>query len=390
VLTLVGFCTFLGLYATQSMLPMLRELFHASEVQVSMTISAATAAVAIAAPLLGLLVDRWHRRHLIVAALFGLAATTFLAASATNLHTLVAWRFVQGIFVPLAYVVTLSYIKETFPGRVGQAMASFMVGNVLGGFTGRMLAGLTVEHWGWRLAFVALGVLTLVGAVAATAFLPHSKGERPPHLGLAGIKVWGRLLRTPALLAIFAAGFNTLFVQVAMFTYVNFHLVAPPFGLGPTALGLIFTVYLLGVVVTPSAGRLIDQLGYRPVFLGATGIALSGVVLTLLPSLWAVVAGLAICATGVFICQSAATSGLGQAAGNAHSLAAGLYLAFYYLGGSVGGALPGMFWAHGGWVACVGLVAAVQVLTMALVWRFWPRQPKPAHALTMDELEVPA
>jgi MFS family permease len=196
-------------------------------------------------------------------------------------------------------------------------------------------------------------------------------------------------LRTPALLAIFAAGFNTLFVQVAMFTYVNFHLVAPPYGLGPTALGSIFMVYLLGVVVTPRAGRLIDQLGYRPVFLGATAVALAGVLLTLAPPLWAVVTGLAICASGVFICQAAATSGLSSAAGEAHSLAAGLYLAFYYMGGSVGGGLPGLVWGHGGWMACVALVAGVQVVTMAIVWRYWPRLDTPNQPLRLSELKAP-
>lgn len=374
VLALVGFCTFLGLYATQALLPTLQKLFAASEMEVSLTISAATAAVALAAPLAGLVVDRWDRKPVMIASLFALAATTLLAATATSLPALIAWRFVQGLFVPVVYVVTLCYINETGDrGHLGTRMASFISGNVFGGFTGRALSGAMVEWGSWHLAFVALGILTLVGAAAAAFLLPPSKQARPAYLGLAGIRKWGELLRSPALVGIFAAGFNTLFVLVAMFTYVNFHLVEAPFHLGPVGLAAIFSVYLLGGVITPVAGRLIDVHGYRPVFLAATATALLGVLVTLLPTLWGVIAGLAICASGVFVCQSAATSALGTAAGPSRSLASGLYLAFYYLGGSVGGALPGFFWTHGGWWACALLVALVQVLTMGIVAAFWPR-----------------
>ena len=377
VLALVGFCTFLGLYATQALLPSLKQLFAASEVEVSLTISAATAAVALTAPLAGLVVDRWARKPLLIASLFALAATTLLAATAPTLPALIAWRFVQGLFVPVAYIVTLCYINETCDAsRLGASMASFVTGNVLGGFTGRALSGVMVELGDWRFAFVALGGLTVVGALAVAFLLPPSSQERPAYLGMAGIRQWGGLLRSPALVGIFAAGFNTLFVLVALFTYVNFHLVEAPFHLGAMGLAAIFSVYLLGVIVTPLAGRLIDAYGYRPVFLAATATAMGGVLLTLLPTLWGVIAGLAVSSSAVFVCQSAATSALGATAGRSRSLASGLYLAFYYLGGSVGGALPGFFWTQGGWWACVVLVVGVQVLTMGIVAVFWPKKKR--------------
>jgi hypothetical protein len=39
---------------------------------------------------------------------------------------------------------------------------------------------------------------------------------------------------------------------------------------------------------------------------------------------------------------------------------------FYYIGGTAGTALPAWFWLNGGWPACVGLFAAVSLVTLTL------------------------
>ena len=95
--------------------------------------------------------------------------------------------------------------------------------------------------------------------------------------------------------------------------------------------------------------------------------------LTLIPHLWAVLAGLALCCTGVWITQSAATSYIGTIAREARAAAVGLYVMFYYLGGSFGSEVPGRFWTRGGWPACVGLIVGVQLLTVAIGAVSWRR-----------------
>ena len=83
------------------------------------------------------------------------------------------------------------------------------------------------------------------------------------------------------------------------------------------------------------------------------------------------VAGLALVSSGVFIAQAAASSYVGASATRDRGLAVGLYAMFYYAGGSVGGALPSLFWTRGGWPACVALVVAVQLTTGAIAVSPW-------------------
>ncbi len=52
-------------------------------------------------------------------------------------------------------------------------------------------------------------------------------------------------------------------------------------------------------------------------------------------------------------------------------MAAGLYVSFYYLGGSVGATLLGRLWKCGGWPACVASVAVLQAISAAVALRFF-------------------
>ena len=75
--------------------------------------------------------------------------------------------------------------------------------------------------------------------------------------------------------------------------------------------------------------------------------------------------------TGVFIANSAGSSYVGSAATESRASAVGLYVTFYYMGGSGGSAIPGLAWARGGWPACAALIVMVQILTITLAMIFW-------------------
>jgi MFS family permease len=361
---IAGACTFLSVYCTQPLLPLLQRVFHASEVEVSLTVGAVTLSVAIMAPFVGLVAETVGRKKVIVPALFAMGASTLLTATAQNLHALVFWRFVQGLFVPGVIAVIIAYINEEFPVRVGRVMSAYVAGTVFGGFLGRFLTGVIATHWNWRAAFIVLGVLDLLGALAVRQWLPLAVNFVPTkHLFKSFGDTWGHL-QNPRLLAVCGMGFTVLFSLVGVFTYTNFYLARPPFNLGTAALGSVFFVYLLGCVVTPLSGRFLDRYGFRRTALLSVGMSISGLVLTLIPLLPAVIAGLAVFSSGIFISQSAATVLTGRVAERARSAAAGLYVTFYYIGGSVGTVTTAWFWLNGGWPACVGLFATVSVATL--------------------------
>jgi MFS transporter, YNFM family, putative membrane transport protein len=377
-----GMAAFLDLYSTQPLLPLFTRTFGASPFQAGLTITAPTVAVAIFAPFIGRVADRVGLRRTIVASAWILALATAFAATSQSLAQLIAWRFVQGVATPGIFASTVAYIHEQWPpSRAGRGTAAYMTGTILGGFTGRAVAGLVAADVNWHAAFVALAFLTGAAAAIITWRLPEEdraavKRRRPlePSQRSAAVR---ELVRNRQLAATCGVGFCVLFTQVAMFTYVTFHVAAPPYSLSTVAIGWLFVVYLVGAVVTPFAGWWIDIYGHRAGIASAMAIGGAGALLTLAPSLAAIVTGLALCATGVFVAQATTSSYIGAVTRSSRALAVGMYSTFYYAGGSAGGALPSVVWRAAGWTGCVLLVVVVQALGAAIAFTQWSRAAAP-------------
>jgi predicted MFS family arabinose efflux permease len=261
--------------------------------------------------------------------------------------------------------------------------AAYVSGTVVGGFFGRAIAGVVADWTGWPSAFVVLGVCNLATAWALWRWLPPGRAPRHKtsrsHRGSLA-----RVLRNRQLVATYAVGFCVLFTQTAVFTSMPFHLSEPPFNLGSAALGWLFAVYLIGAAATPIAGRTIDREGHRIGVLMAMGVGAVGALLTLTSWLSAIVVGLALIATSVFFAQITASSHVGAVTIDDRGLSVGIYATCYYLGGSLGAALPVALWTLGGWIAAIGLVLAVQIAIVVLAWTCWHERAQPEAHLTVE------
>jgi predicted MFS family arabinose efflux permease len=377
---LTGFCAFLTLYATQPLLPHLEEVFHTSKVAVSLTVSAATLAVALAAPWVGMFADNRGRKKVIVPALCLLGLTTLLTATATTLPVLIAWRFLQGLLTPAVFAVAVAYVNEEWPkDQVGYATSVYVTGTVVGGFFGRFLSGLIASAFGWRSVFLVLGLLIFLLTWGVASWLPLAKQFKKVSDYGAGLHNMADHLKNPDLQVIFAVGFVLLFSLIGTFTYITFYLAAPPFGLGPSALGSLFFVYLMGAVITPLVGRRVDRLDGKKTLGLALAASALGVGLTLIPNLPLIIFGIALCSSGVFVCQIITNQRVGVVAGKSRALAIGLYVAFYYAGGFAGSVVPGLIWDWGRWPACVALIMGLQLLTVGFILLTWKKKRLHLH-----------
>ncbi|MGA7488354.1 MAG: MFS transporter [Xanthobacteraceae bacterium] len=364
---IAGFCAFLNLYSPQALLPALAREFDVGAAEISTIMTASALAIALTAPFTGAVADMLGRKRVITAAMLAVVVPMAGAAFAANVPELIAWRFVQGLLLPPIFAVTVAYIGDEWPSaEVAGVAGVYIAGSSLGGFCGRFVPGVLGDLIGWRGAFLVLAGLSFLGAVLLALLLPREKGFVRSEGLAASARHMLQHLRNPQLVATYAIGFGVLFNFIAVFTYVSFHLAAPPYNFSSTLLGAIFVTYLAGTVVAPATGWMMAMLGRRRFILAVLAAWACGALLTLAPPVAAILVGLVLCAVCGMLCQTIATGYVTATAQEGRSSAVGLYVTAFYVGGSMGAFLPGLAWEQAGWSGAIAMVLAV-LAAMAVV-----------------------
>jgi MFS transporter, YNFM family, putative membrane transport protein len=363
---------FLHLYAPQAVLPMMAHEYGVGAADASLIITAGTLAVAATAPFIGALSDVLGRKRVIVVAMALLIVPATMTALAPSFHQLVFWRFVHGLLLPPIFTVTIAYVGDEWPpSEANGVFGLYAAASAVGGFFGRFVPGMLTQYVGWRGGFLALACGSVICFAAVLVLLtPEKKFVSASNLGASLRQMVGHF-RNPKLVATYAVGFGVLFNFIATFTYLSFHLAAPPFNRTPAFLGSIFVVYLFGSAASLYLGRAIALFGRRNFVLLVLAVWACGMLFSLIPSVAAVVLTLVVASTCGILTQASSTSFVAITAKTGTSAAVGLYVSSFYIGGTFGGWLPGLAYEAGGWPWSLALVIGMLGIMAAIVARFW-------------------
>ena len=355
-LFLAGFATFSLLYCVQPLLPLLADAFHATPAESSLVLSVSTVALALAILMAGPYSEWVGRRGLMAVSMAIASLCDFSAAFASDWHLLLVLRAMEGYALGGVPAVAMAYLAEEIePRGLGFAMGLYVGGTALGGMTGRILSGLISGAFGWRAAIGGIGLLGLALALAFVLLLPPSRNfvAKPGFRPLYHFGAWFRHLMWRGLPTLFVIGGLVMGVFVTVYNYVGFVLMAPPYRLSQSELGMIFIVFLAGLVSSALAGAMADRMGRLPVLLASLGLLLAGLALAVLPPLPLVIAGIALVAAGFFASHAVASGWVGSLAAGDKGHATSLYLLTYYVGSSVMGSAGGWFLAGWGWTGVI-------------------------------------
>ncbi|MFM2087143.1 MAG: hypothetical protein RLZZ237_2012 [Pseudomonadota bacterium] len=350
-----GFSTFSLLYCIQPLFPLLSHQFHLSPAQSSWSLSVSSGLLAISLVLLSAVSDRIGRKSLMVFSMISAAVLTVLSAFAQDFTQLLAIRAVLGIALGGMPAVAMAYLGEEIdPPSLGLSMGLYIAGSAFGGMSGRLIASVLSDFLSWRWALGTLGVAGLLAGLEFWRSLPTSKNFVPTTKG------WNALphairqhFSDQGLPWLFILAFLLMGCFVSLYNYIGYRLLAAPFGLRQSTIGLLAFLYLIGIFSSVWAGRLVDRLGRRGVLWIMLSVMLSGILLTLFNSLVLIVAGMALATFGFFASHSIASSWVSRRARAPQALASAFYLLFYYLGSSLIGSASGMMWGFDGWTGVI-------------------------------------
>jgi predicted MFS family arabinose efflux permease len=375
----------LGTFATGTESFMIAALLPrlASDVSVSMTAAGQLMTVfaltyALSSPVLAAATGGMNRRHVLLLSMAAFALFNFVAAAAANYWQLMAARILlacaAGLYMPSASALAGAVVS---PQRRGRALAIVTGGSSVAVALGVPLGALIGHGMGWRMTFVAVGILASLAVAGLLFGFPRSVGAR---LGTASLRERVAVIQQPPVLVallvtvIWGAGAYTVYSYLVPY-------LTKIAGIDDSQIGLMLFIWGCAAVAGLFIGGAInDRFGARAMIVpaltllslafaglsfgpGLVGgrILLGGVTLAIV--VWGVAGW------GFFPAQQARLIGI--AGVKVAPIALSLNASSMYLGFSLGAALGSITLIYGsvlslGWVAALCEVAALAIVLVTM------------------------
>ena len=341
--------TFCSLYAAQPIQPLFQFEFHLSNFQAILFTTLMMAPLGVAPLFYGFLLEAVSARKMVRWALFLLGVLEILFSFSDSYITLLTIRAVQGCLIPAILTSIMSYISySSKDDRVQHAIAAYIGATIAGGFLGRFLSGLLTDLYGWRLFFFLLGVLLIVSSLLLKGMVQDVKLSyaRPTPRDVFNI------VQQKTFLWLYATIFCLFFVFAAMMNFLPFELKEIRPDINETSIGGLYLGYSMGILVALNSKRIISWFGGEVDAIRG-GILLFGVgaLLFFVQSYTVMFLSMFVFCAGLFTAHSLLSGYLSTLAKTNKAIANGLYICFYYTGGTLGSILPGAIYEAWGWNA---------------------------------------
>jgi YNFM family putative membrane transporter len=366
--TIVTFCS---LYAAQPIQPLFQQEFQLTDFQAILFTTLMMAPLGVAPLFYGYLLESFSAKVMVRWALFLLGILEILFSLAGDYFTLLSIRAIQGLMIPAILTSIMSYISySSTKEKVQHAIAAYIAATILGGFLGRFLSGLFTDLFGWRFFFFILGLLLLLNCYLLKDMVRDAKLNyaRPKMNEVLDI------LRAKEFFWLYTSIFCLFFVFAALMNFLPFELKRINSGVGETGIGILYLGYSMGILVSLNTRRIINYFGNESDAIGAGILVFGGGLLFFMIENYVVmfVTMFVFCA-GLFTAHSLLSGFVNKLASHNKAIANGLYISFYYTGGTLGSVLPGLIFQKFGWH-----VFLLQLFAMICLALFMTRRLKVA------------
>lgn len=367
--SIVVFCAAVGfmvLYATQPLLPLLAEQWGRPIGDTALLTTATMIPLALGPLLYGYVLEHVSTKHMLTAAFSVLTLGQFALGLGPDYPVFLAIRTLQGLMLPAIFTALMTYSSAAGgPQKTRRNITIYIAATILGGYCGRALSGVLTDLFDWQATFLFFAVAALLATVLTTRL------DSDPRLRLG--KVHLHEIRTLASRPVYAEGlasaFLLFFVFAAMLNFLPFHMRDTDPGISQSAIALVYTGYLVGIVIALSSLRLIQLFGgeRRTLIIGSL-VYILGTMAFALPGNAFAYGAMLIFAAGMFTLHSVLSAFLNHLETERKGLVNGLYVSAYYGGGACGSYFPGFIYQAHGWSSFILLLLLLLGMLTFLSW----------------------
>ncbi len=251
-------------------LPRIGEQLSADQSLLGWLVTAYASMLGLFAIIIGPISDRIGRRKILLLGTSGMAISLLLHAIAFDFWSLLIFRALSGMAGGVLSGVAVAYVGDYFPyEKRGWANGWIMSGIAMGQIIGIPLGTVLAESFGYKIPFVAFGVLMVMAFVLILLTVPQ------PEVNLSEEKVSFRsvirnylvLIKRREVQAV-AFSYTLMFLSISVFIVYLPAWIESRFNVGGNVIASIFLVGgVANVLSGPQAGKLSDKLGRKNIII---------------------------------------------------------------------------------------------------------------------------
>lgn len=338
---------FSALYAPQPILPLLSRELAIEPARASLLITVSLLPLGLAPVFYGFILEAIPAKTLLRTAVLLLALSELPFLFADSFWILLLTRFFQGLLLPAVFTALMTYLSSmTAPDRIRRVMGFYIAATITGGFAGRALSGVIASMGDWRTTFLLL----LIGLLVAYALLFLLEADVRARFARPGIHAIGAVLSKRLFLKVYLIIFLVFFVFASLLNFLPFRLLELSENVSEFHIAMMYSGYLIGIGVALSSITISRYCGgeSRTILLGLLVYGFATLAF-ILPSVALIFTIMWVFCASMFLVHSVLSGYLNHQATTHKGIVNGLYVSFYYAGGTLGSFLPGYIYRHHGW-----------------------------------------
>lgn len=372
ILSWSGMVVMSSLYLTIPLISLFSDYFHISLSKAGITSSIFSLGFATGCFFFGAISEKYGRKNVIVTGLFSLSIITLLLGLVNDFSLILLLRGLQGLAAATFSPVALAYTLEVFPNdkKVG-AVGFISTGFLVAGIIGQVFSGYVSEHTHWHVIFYVLSIVYIFTAFLVSWFLPKGVAHNQTKNIWQPMKKIGTIFTNRNLIFSYMIAFVLLMSFVSMYIILGEYLTSASFGMSSQKLIYIRSFGILGMIMSPLAGKLAKR--FNVLFVLKVALTLSIIALIMM-SVISNIIGLTmisiIFVSGIALAVPSLVTLVGQLGWKMGGIAVSMYTVILFAGTSVAPIISVYFMKTGSFTLAfillattlsIGLVSAIMI-----------------------------
>lgn len=333
------------MYATQPLQPLLANEFNITITQASSFTAVIMFFLAVSPIVYGYILEHVHAKRVLFIALSLLLVTNLFLSFSNSYEYFLTIRIIEAIIIPAILTACMSILASDIKNSK-KNMSIYVASTVFGGLIGRIFSGYIATGFSWQAVFLSLSFGLLI-SIVLLRFLSHDVISKPSKAKMGDFLV---LLKDKRLLNIYLLMFLTFFVFAGILNVLPFRIKDENPDITEAQIGLLYLGYGVGIIVSLFIHKIVN------IYKNELNVILSGIVLFFIATALLLVNNstftflmIFVFCMGMFTIHTLSTRIASSLYSSKKALTSGMYLSFYYIGGTFGSIIPPLIYSSFGW-----------------------------------------